>query len=226
MNVSPDPRDQRRSASAIDGRRLPALRAIVGAGLVVASAVGVLLAYSSASRPPTTRFIVVNANLPAGHTLRARDLGAVALTLPTGASAVPAGKASTLLGRRTIGQLRRLDLLRPSDLSQVRSAAVRTGVEVPLEVDRSRTPGRALRSGAVVSVFATDPEGAGTVSVVASATVASVDNDDESVGAGPGVRVRLQIPDPATAATLIDAAVRSTITLVLPGTLNPTGGPR
>ncbi|MFM7068978.1 MAG: hypothetical protein ACKOYM_05890, partial [Actinomycetes bacterium] len=59
-------------------------------------------------------------------------------------------------------------------------------------------------------------EGAGTVTVAARALVVSVDTDSDT-GATTAQRVRLRVPDATAATRLVDAAVRSTLTLTLPG---------
>ena len=202
-------------------QRLPSLRAAVGAALVMAAAAGVLSAHASASRPPRTRYTVARTNLPAGHRLAAADLGVVAVDLPRGARPVPASRADQLVGRTTAVALHRLDLLRPADLLPRDGAAV-AGVVVPIDVESARSPGAALRPGTVVTVLATDPDSTGTVTVAPAATVVAVDTSDESLGASTTRQVRLRVTTPAAAAGLVDAAVRSTITLTLPAA--PTEG--
>lgn len=202
----------RRSSLA---HRLPSLRAAVGASLVLAAAVGVLSAHASASRGPSTRYTVARSDLPAGHRISAADLGVVAVDLPAGAGSVPAARAQQLVGRTTAVSLRRLDLLRPADLLP-RDGGSTDGVVVPLDVEMARAPGASLRPGAVVTVLATDPDTAGTITVAPAATVVGVDTTDESLGTSTTRHVRLRVATPSAAAGLVDAAVRSTITLTVP----------
>jgi hypothetical protein len=77
----------------------------------------------------------------------------------------------------------------------------------------------------VVTVLSTDPDAAGTVTVAPEATVVSVDTTDESLGSSTTRHVRLRVATPAAAAGLVDAAVRSTLTLTVPSS-NPEGGQR
>lgn len=195
--------------------RLPSLRAAAGAALVLAAAAGVLSAHASATRPPDTRYTVARNDLPAGHRIAATDLGVVAVELPKGARSVPAASADRLVGRTTAVALHRLDLLRPTDLTP-RDGAGAAGVVVPIDVETARAPGAALRPGSVVTVLATDPDTTGTVTVAPAATVVAVDTEDESLGTSTTRHVRLRVPTPAAAAGLVDAAVRSTITLTVP----------
>lgn len=204
-------------------RRLPTLRAAVGGALVLAAAVGVLAAHSAATRPPSTRYAVVRHQIAAGHVLAAADLGTVAVALPRGSQVVPSTKVDQVVGRTAATDLHRLDLLRPADL--VPRDEDGAGILVPLDVDAARAPGPALRTGAVVTVLATDPDSSGTLTVAAAATVVAVDVADESVGTPSTRHVRLRVATPAAAAALVDAAVRTTLTLTVP-TATTTGGPR
>lgn len=190
---------------------------------MLAAAVGVLAAHAAATRPPSSRFTVARRDLPAGYVLRAADLGTVAVALPRGARAVPAATAERMVGRITAVELRKLDLLRPTDL--VPRNRGESGIVVPLDVDAARAPGASLRPGAVVTVLATDPDGAGTVTVAPAATVVAVDQIDESLGTATTRHVRLRVDTPASAAGLVDAAVRTTVTLTLPAEQHP-GGPK
>jgi hypothetical protein len=199
--------------------RLPSLRAAVGAGLVLAAAAGVLSAHANATRPPSTRYTVARTDLPAGHKIAAGDLGVVAVDLPRGARSVPAASAEQLVGRTTAVPLRRLDLLRPADLAP-KDGSGGPGVVVPLDVETARAPGAALRPGSVVTVLATDPDSTGTVTVAPAATVVAVDTADESLGTSTTRHVRLRVATPAAAAGLVDAAVRSTITLTVPSVIS------
>ncbi|MFM7062016.1 MAG: hypothetical protein ACKO04_00780, partial [Actinomycetes bacterium] len=147
----------------------------------MAAAAGVLSAHAAATRPPTTRYVVTRSNLPAGHQLTARDLGTFAARLPTGSATVPSAQAARLVGRTTAVALRRLDLLRPADLVP-RDERPRSGVVVPLDVEPARSPGAALRPGAIVTGLATDPDAVGTVTVVPAAEVVAVGEQDDTLG--------------------------------------------
>ncbi|MFM7069741.1 MAG: SAF domain-containing protein, partial [Actinomycetes bacterium] len=152
---------------------LPTLRSAIGATLVVAAAAGVLSVYSASTQPPSTRFTVAARNLPAGHVLRTGDLGAVAVALPDGTSAVPADRAATLIGRRTTSAIHRADLLRRGDVAAPVDESD-AGVIVPIAIDVNRSPGRGVIPGSLVTVLSTDSEGAGTVTVAERALVVSV----------------------------------------------------
>lgn len=197
------------------GGRLPSGRAALGAALVVVAAAGVLAAHRSATRPPTTRYVVAARDVAAGTRLRAQDLGTLAMDLPRGVGAVPAGSARSLVGSVTARRLDALDLLRPADVAADDDADAGT-VEVPVEVARSRSLGSSIHVGSRVDVLATDPDGSGTTVLAHAVRVVAVDGGDEGIGVTGGSRFRLAVPDADTATAVVDASVRSQLTLVVP----------
>ncbi|MEO5679515.1 MAG: SAF domain-containing protein, partial [Acidimicrobiales bacterium] len=63
-------------------RPLPGGRAVFGGFLVAVAVVGTIAAQNLATRPPTTRYVVAAAPLPAGRTIRPQDLTTRAIDLP------------------------------------------------------------------------------------------------------------------------------------------------
>ncbi|MBS1838173.1 MAG: hypothetical protein JST64_10820 [Actinobacteria bacterium] len=196
--------------------RLPSGRATLGAALVVVAAAGVLSAHRAATRPSVDRFVVVSRDVEAGTKLTPQDLGTLAMDLPDGMAAVSAAEARSLVGDTTVHRLRALDLVRRSDLDGGVGAPAPGSVEVPVEVDRARSLGSAAHAGSRVDVLSTDPEGTGTVVLASNALVVAVDHGDRGIGSSGGSRFRLALPDPTTAAAVVDASVRARLTLVLP----------
>jgi len=196
---------------------LPGPRALTGAALIVVAAAGVLMAHRSASQPPTTRYVVAARDIPAGHALSPDDLGTLAADLPSGMPAVAATDASTLLGRVTRGAVSELDLLRPTDVVDAGRFTEPGSVEVPVQIDPARALDGAIRAGSRVDVLSTDPDAQGTTVLAREVPVVSVAGPSEDgIGGSPGLRVRLAAPDADAATAIVDAAVRSRITLVLP----------
>lgn len=196
--------------------RAPTGRAMLGAALVVLAAAGVLVAHRAATRPPTTRFVIVTHDVAAGTTLEADDLGTLAMELPHSMAAVRADDARSLVGDVTLHPLRAFDLLRRSDLTDRVGATDAGSVEVPVEVDRGRSLGGAVHAGTRVDVLSTDPDGAGTVVLARNALVVAVEQGEGGIGSTGGSRYRLAVPDPQTATEVVDASVRARLTLVLP----------
>jgi Flp pilus assembly protein CpaB len=205
---------------------LPSTRALTGAALIVVASAGVLVAHRSASQPPTTRYVVVTHDVPAGHRLTRDDLGTLAADLPSGVTAVEASDAAAVLGRVTRASLSEMDLVRRSDVLAAGRFTTPGSVEVPVEVDAGRSLGDALRPGSRVDVLSTDPEAAGTATLANDVLVVAVDGGSaDGIGGSGARRVRLAAPDGTTASAIVDAAVRAQLTLVLPTPAEgPTGG--
>ncbi len=149
------------------------------ARLVLSAAAGGLSAHRAASTPPSTRYLVLTADVAAGTTVSADHLGSVALDLPGELAAVQETEAANILGRVAATGLDELDLLRPSDLHEPGRFADPDAVEVALDLPSSRAMLGALERGDRVEVLATDPAAAGT-DRVAAATV--VDQGDDRAG--------------------------------------------
>lgn len=210
-------RDRTRSA-----RWLPTRRSVTGAILVAVAASGVLVAHRSADAAPSQRWVVLTGDVPAGHAVTADDLGTIAIDLPAGVAAISGDEASELIGRVTRSPGEALDLLRPSDLHEPGRFARPGSVELALELSAARALSGTVRTGDLVDVLATDPHGTGTHTVATRARVSHVhDRDRDGIGASGNVQVRLEVADSATAADVVDASIRSELSLVLPA---PTQG--
>jgi len=196
----------------------------LGAVLVVLAGIGVLSAHRAASAPTRERWTVVTRDVPAGTTLSAGDLGTVAAELPSGSPAVPATRARTLIGSVTVGPLAEMALVRPGDVVDGSDDIPAGSVEVPVEIERSRDLGDSVRVGSRVDVLSTDPDLDGTTVLATAVPVLDVvDSDDIGIGGGDTVRYRLALPDSDTATAVVDASVRSQLTLVVP-VETPTDG--
>ena len=220
----PVDRERRSPLDRLTGR-LPTGRATVGAVLIVLAATGVLVAHRAASQPPTTRYVVAARDVPAGQVLTADDLGTLAADLPTGVTSVAADRADQLIGQITRSPLGELDLVRPSDVVAAASFIPPGSVEVPVEIDAARALPGAIRSGSRVDVLSTDPDEDGTVVLARDVLVVDVggDEDSEAIGGTGGVPFRLAAPDADAATAIVDAAVRSQVTLVLPTSADDDG---
>jgi hypothetical protein len=87
---------------------------------------------------------------------------------------------------------------------------------VSLELDAGRAPA-ALRPGLRVDVLATDTERGDTSVVATGATVVErPETTDDAIGTTSGTQVDLAVGDASTAASIVDAAVRHDVTLVVP----------
>lgn len=197
---------------------LPSGRAVVGGMLIASAAAGVLLAHRAADAPPEQRYVVAMVDLPIGATIDAADLGTVAAELPDDLSVVPDARAKDLIGSVTRMPLKAQDLIRPTDVVEPGRFDAPDAVEVALDLPPAHALSGTLRVGDRVQVLSTDPDGRGTTTVAQDVLVAQVgaDDDTDAIGSSGHVRVRLALADTATAQAVIDASVRTEVTLALP----------
>jgi hypothetical protein len=192
-------------------------RAVVGAALVTIAAGGVVFAHRAAQRPPSERWVVAVAEVPAGRPLRTDDLGTVAIDLPEGIDAVPARRAQSVVGRVTAHPLGRSALLRESDLLEEGRFRDPEEVEVAVSLDPARVPLGAFGPGDTVHLLRTSPEG-DTTALTSQARVVQVGDggDGDGIGGSASVRVRLTLPDIGAAIEATSAAVAAELTVALP----------
>lgn len=208
----------RRGARPIQRRSrwMPSSRTLVGGLLVLAAAAGVLSAHRAASSPPTSRIVVLTRDVRAGAPIQAEDLGTVAADVPDDLEVVWAGAAEQMIGRVTRTALSSMQPLRPGDLFEAGRFDGGRRVEVSIDLPPAQALAGSIRTGDLVDVLATDPNAVGTSTVVSNALVSEIDLDDASIGSSGDVRVRLGVADAATAEALVDAALRTDVTLALP----------
>ena len=122
-----------------------------------------------------------------------------------------------MIGAVALHDLSEGDLLRPSDLGDGELIAPAGSMVVPVEVDRGRALTGSVHVGSSVDVLATDPDGSGTT--VLASDVLVVDTDvppDDGLGASDSIGIRLALPSSDVATAVVDASVRSQLTLVTP----------
>lgn len=200
-------------------------RAVVGAALVTAAAGGVVFAHRAAQRPPTQRWVVAVAEVPAGRPLGTEDLGTVAIDLPEGIDAVPAQQVESVIGRATSHPIARSTLLQESDLLEEGRFRDPEEVEVAVSLDPARVPLGAFGPGDTVHLLRTSPEG-DTTALTSQARVVQVGDggDGDGIGGGSLLRVRLTLPDLPAAIETTSAAVGEELTVALPAP-SPDGSP-
>jgi Flp pilus assembly protein CpaB len=195
---------------------MPSSRALLGGLLVLAATAGVLSAHRAAAAPPTSRIVVLTRDVAAGESLGAEDLGTVAAELPGDLDVVWAEAAEQMVGRVARTSLSAMQPLRPDDLFEAGRFDGGRRVEVSIDLPPAQALAGSIRTGDLVDVLATDPNAVGTSTVVSDAVVSQIDLDDEAIGSSGQVRVRLGVADAASAEALVDAALRTDVTLALP----------
>ena len=141
-------------------RGLPGGRAVVGALLIVAAALGVFVAYLSASAEPTTRYLVAATTIEPGTTFGTVDevLGALsadtlALSPTLTERAVPASDIEALVGQTVVAPMERGDLLTRTML--VDDGGVAPAQTMSFPISRIDAVAGSLRAGERIDVLAT-----------------------------------------------------------------------
>jgi hypothetical protein len=190
--TTPEPSDPQRPRQIRRVRGLPGGRAVVGALLVAASAVGVFAAYLGATAEPSSAYLVAGGPIEPGTRFGSLDevlavVGQTPLDLPPTAAerAIRAEDAATLVGRIVVAPLERGDLLSRTLL--VDDGGVADAQTLSFSVPRSAAVDGSLRAGERIDVIAT--HGAGNESfssfVARGLPLLRVSAPDSSVGA-PG----------------------------------------
>jgi len=114
--------------------------------------------------------------------------------------------------------MEQLDLVRPGDVLATGRFTGPDSVEVSLELPPARALHGVIHAGSRVDVLSTDPDGDSTTVLATGVRVTSTgsDTEDDGIGASGTIRVLVSVPDAAQATALVDASLRSDITLVLP----------
>lgn len=174
-------------------RGLPGGRAVVGALLVAASAVGVFGAYLGAMAEPDVRYLVARATVDPGTRLDAAALRTLFEPRPLhldddlAARAVRLEDAESLLGRLVIAPMAPGDLL--SRRAVVADGGIAAATTLSFAVDASAAVAGALHAGERVDVLATygSGDGAYTAYVVRGVPLVAIAGDGGGGGLAGGV---------------------------------------
>jgi Flp pilus assembly protein CpaB len=206
---SPPPDTGRRIRRA---RGLPGSRAVVGALLVTAAAVGVFAAYLNATATPDTSYVVVQGDVPIGTVLTESLLtdttrfGLVAIDLPAelAANAVPADEALGLEGLRTTAPLTAGDLLSRTALAD--ASVDDDVVALSFEVDVARAVAGSLEPGERVDVAVTYGQGGDAYTLYVARNVLLSDITAAGGGLdGEALILTLAVPDDERVLALVQA---------------------
>lgn len=181
---------------------LPGGRAVVGAFLVAAAAVGVFAAYLNATAAPSTSYLVADVDIPIGGRVTPDMFRAVALDLPPALAetAVPAGAVDQLTGRQVLGPVSRDDLV-PRTIFQSPSSPEGTG-SFSFSIATSRALGGNVNGGDRVDLVATYGSGAaGDFTGYIARQVPILD----AVAGDAGMVITIAVEDPALVLRIINA---------------------
>lgn len=201
------------AARTIDRRGgLPSARAIVGGFLIALAAVGTYLAYTTATAPPSTTYLVAAADLEYGRILQPGDVRAVAMDLPAEVAGRTFGGNEDLAGVRLVSPVSADELVQLSDVSGAIGADL---YEVVVPVEAGRTLPQGYVAGEVVDILATYGSGAEqTTLVVVRRAIVLGDSAIDGGLTGGGRILRLGLDDPDQALAVTNAADAGTIGVV------------
>jgi hypothetical protein len=203
-------------------RTLPGGRAVVGALLVAAAAIGVTGVVLRATAAPTTAFVVAGTTLEPGQRFETAEdvraaFGRTTVDLPPTLAerAIPAERIDDLVGSVLVSPLDRGDLVVRSAFAEARDGDGRDVLS--FLVPRSAAVGGALRSGDLVDVVAT--YGSGTAAVTdyvarGITVVAAVAPDAGVVGTSGDLTITLAVDDAAQVLALGHAFSTGDVLLV------------
>lgn len=216
-------------------RGLPGGRAVVGALLVTAAAVGVLAAYLDAVAEPDTRYLVARADIEPGTRLASTevvaelfDLQPLALDGPVADRAYSGEQLEGLLGRRIVVPLVPGDLLLRSGV--VEDGGIADAHSLSFAVNPSAAVAGRLRAGELIDVLATygSGESAWTGYVVRAVPLIAVDRGEGAALAGSGpfvLTVAVASPEEVQALTHALHAADIVVTRATGGEPGPTPPP-
>lgn len=195
-------------------RSLPGGRAVVGAFLITAAAVGVFAAYLDATAGPDTEYVVAARSVAVGSQLTSDDLTLVPLDLPAEQRSRAFDDPDVLEGATVIGPLEPAELIQSSMVVATQPGQVE---EISFAIDVDRAVAGRLLPGERVDLLTTYGSGerAYTVAVVRDALVVEMTRDGPSSlgAAGQGV-LSLAVADAADSLAIAHAVDAGTVTVV------------
>jgi Flp pilus assembly protein CpaB len=209
------------------------------------SAVGIFVAWSSATRGPSASYVVARHDLRIGQRIAADDLAVLPMQLPDVVARRAAfSKSSALVGATVVGPVREGELVQSSDVVDAKGPV--GSLEVSFPIDASRAVGGSLRPGEFVDLLATFGAGGDTytTTVVQGARVLGVGGGGSGGGAltdGNTRTISLAVTTPVEARAVAHAIHAGKVMLIrsraatpgderggtyrAPATANPSSAP-
>lgn len=179
-------------------RTLPGGRAVVGALLITAAAVGVFAAWLTATAAPTTRYVVAAVDIPPGTRVTADMVDHVAIDLPATQAERAVTNLDRVVDRVALGPVRAGDLVQASTFLAPETPVGTT--TFTFAIPSSRALGGAIAAGDRIDVVATFD---GSTAFVARNV--AVLGSSTSTGASGGTLITVAADDPATVLAIANA---------------------
>jgi len=191
-------------------RPLPGGRAVFGAFLVAVAVVGTVAAQNAASGPPSTRYVVAAADLPAGRAVTPADLTTRAVDLPAPLAQRAYLDPGPLVGRVLAATLATGELVQGSSLAQRGPTAGER--EVSFTSDPTHSLGQRIVPGDLVDLYATAGQGEASRTTAVARSVRVIDRQGRQGAAGFIYTVALADPD--VIESLVAAAAAGSLSVV------------
>jgi len=191
-------------------RPLPGGRAVFGGFLVAVAVVATVATQNAASGPPSTRYVVAAAALPAGRAIGPSDLTTRAIDLPQPMAQRSYRDPRPLVGRVLAATLAQGDLLQASALAQ--RGPIAGEREVSFSSDPARSLGQRVAPGDIVDLYATSGQGEGSATSLVVGSVRVIDRQARQGAAGFIYTVGLADVDDVE--SLVAAAAAGSLTVV------------
>lgn len=182
-------------------RSLPGGRAVAGAFLVTAAAVGVFAAYLDATAEPSTSWLVATTEIAPGEEVDPAVLDEVAIEVPVAQqeSLVPASALDRVSGRVALGPVREGDLLQWTTVLGVERPDGASTFTFSLPANRVAFRGD-LASGDTIDVVATYSDA--TVYVARDIQLLA---NPATVSGGDGATITIAVEEPDTVLAIANA---------------------
>ena len=170
---------------------------MVGGLLVAATAVGVVAASGATDHGPSTRYVVIVRDVPAGHVLAMSDLRLVAIDLPRAQRRVSFSDPRVLAGNVTVTRLKEGQLIQSADVANARRSRHLAEISVPVEPSNAMNgDSEYLHGGDRVDVIATFTQAGAPVTrtVAVDALVVDVLTGSRGLGSNGRITVVLAVP--------------------------------
>jgi hypothetical protein len=184
---------------------------VVGALLMSMAAIGVFVAYTGATRGPTSAHVVAATDLAPGHRITEADLDVVTVDLPTDQGERAFDDPERLAGRVVLGPIGEGEIVQAGAVTA--QSGQQQGHEIALLLPRGHVAAHRLQPGDRVDLFSTTPEQ--TSPIVRDALLLSAGGDSGgAIGEEREVSVVVGVPTLDDVSLVVHALRTADLTVV------------